>query len=187
MMSKCGKCGTSWTSLGMTMCPICGAKVEGPSPSAREACSPARTTKSARREKKQQAAYDPSASTTVLEAPPVALPPDQGISSPKGSRQDPGADVLRGAELRETAQQGPGPKGPVPAESPVAARTSQELSGPPEPKNPTPPARTPLPATEEPASAVPAPVPEPSAAAASGAPSGNVRATVADADSIVRP
>lgn len=30
MMSKCAKCGTAWTSLGMTMCPMCGAKVDPP-------------------------------------------------------------------------------------------------------------------------------------------------------------
>jgi hypothetical protein len=28
-MSKCSICKTSWTSQGMTLCPICGAKVEG--------------------------------------------------------------------------------------------------------------------------------------------------------------
>jgi len=28
-MSKCTICKTSWTSQGMTLCPICGAKVEG--------------------------------------------------------------------------------------------------------------------------------------------------------------
>jgi len=28
-MSKCAICKTSWTSQGMTLCPICGAKVEG--------------------------------------------------------------------------------------------------------------------------------------------------------------
>jgi hypothetical protein len=29
-MPKCAACTTTWTSLGMTMCPICGAKVDDP-------------------------------------------------------------------------------------------------------------------------------------------------------------
>jgi len=31
-MSKCLKCNTSWTSPGMTLCPICGTKVGDPEP-----------------------------------------------------------------------------------------------------------------------------------------------------------
>jgi len=30
MMLKCAACGAAWTSLGMTLCPMCGAKVEQP-------------------------------------------------------------------------------------------------------------------------------------------------------------
>jgi hypothetical protein len=30
MMLKCASCGAAWTSLGMTLCPMCGAKVEPP-------------------------------------------------------------------------------------------------------------------------------------------------------------
>jgi len=30
MMLKCAACGAAWTSLGMTLCPMCGAKVEKP-------------------------------------------------------------------------------------------------------------------------------------------------------------
>ena len=36
MMSRCAKCGTSWTSLGMPLCPICGASVHSPGKSVRD-------------------------------------------------------------------------------------------------------------------------------------------------------
>jgi hypothetical protein len=31
-MTKCEKCGTTWTSAGMTLCPICGEGIPGPAP-----------------------------------------------------------------------------------------------------------------------------------------------------------
>jgi len=43
-MTKCGKCGTAWTSPGMILCPMCGARVEepakAPAPAAPQAVAP---------------------------------------------------------------------------------------------------------------------------------------------------
>jgi len=61
MMSKCKNCCTSWTSLGMPICPICGTKVD-------ESLSPSGIMKALER-KNGRAADPPSAITAVLEAP----------------------------------------------------------------------------------------------------------------------
>ncbi|HVE39531.1 MAG TPA: hypothetical protein VNM14_06555 [Planctomycetota bacterium] len=39
-MVKCHKCGTGWTSQGLPICPICGARVEEPAAAAKVAAAP---------------------------------------------------------------------------------------------------------------------------------------------------
>jgi len=76
-MAKCSKCGASWSTLGMTLCPICGFSVKPPTtvlePSQaklRPESGPIRKTSMA------QASAGKSNGTAVLEAPVEPVKPE---------------------------------------------------------------------------------------------------------------
>src|SRR5436190_7698091 len=106
-MFKCNKCGTSWTSSGLPLCPICGAKVAAPGAPLKEAAlrdpEPHRLQVSAREASSRTAVLAPpdlekrSATPSPVAAPgpsiarvesiPVPEPPP--VSRPLAIAKDP--------------------------------------------------------------------------------------------------
>ena len=83
MMSRCSNCATSWTSLGMTMCPICGTKV----PSALDPRGRGRASSTSAAEEREPIKEVGSA---VLELPSAAKDSPQ---EPKPAVRDPLAEI----------------------------------------------------------------------------------------------
>jgi hypothetical protein len=92
MMVKCGQCGAAWTSLGMTLCPICGAKVQ----------KPAGLSESGRHERVP--------APQPLKTAVVSIPRDLGMEVPQ----------MGGALQEPTRVHAPVPPPPKAVEPPVA-------------------------------------------------------------------
>ena len=145
-MVKCAKCGTGWTSSGLPLCPVCGARIDDPAgrvPAAKvgeKSTSPSRTPSalfeapavplqvhkalSAAKvvEKATAAVATPSA---LFEAPPEPVKIQKVVPAPPGPRVEP---ALPTVVPRESA-----PKTevrPEPAESRAEAFERLELSDP---------------------------------------------------------
>jgi hypothetical protein len=73
MLSRCAKCGTSWTSLGTTLCPICGENVQG-SNGTESASRPATRKLKIEGDADDVALRAPS--SAVMELPPGILRPE---------------------------------------------------------------------------------------------------------------
>jgi hypothetical protein len=164
MMSKCSNCATSWTSLGMPMCPICGTKVPS-SPSAPDPLSRGRASRTSAADQLQgSAAPLKDVSSAVLEMPPeLRSPGPKPEGQPKAA---PGGWVL-------SKQQ------PVAAELTDPAPAIDSAPDTRKPEDPKAPVLTPLPAIESQTVLLKAPSPSSTAegsATAAPAPTNDAKA-----------
>lgn len=103
-MAKCEKCGTAWTTAGMTMCPICGSGVGEPAAEAKKTEILAAV-----------GAAPKQNGTTVLKAAPrivveAAVPPSPAPPAPEPKPESPAMHLVDDTPLKVTMFPSSGPK-----------------------------------------------------------------------------
>ncbi|HVR87229.1 MAG TPA: hypothetical protein VMU54_23085 [Planctomycetota bacterium] len=132
-MSMCAKCGASWTTPGMSLCPICGAKV-GPATAIQEPSRESLPPEAKRETSVLKRTGGKTNGTAVLAAPPElekAAPAAEVHSSPPGSKIDPPPRVpvfLKG-EAGDLPSAPPTAAGrdPMPAPKPPAPESTRRV------------------------------------------------------------